>query len=58
MAGSYEIFYGEDGKWGVWRFIMNFEDMDNALSMANRFNEEEESFLKEFEAEGGENDTN
>lgn len=58
MDGSYEIFYGEDGKWGVWRFIMNFEDMDNALSMANRFNEEEEAFLKEIKAEGGENDTN
>jgi hypothetical protein len=58
MDGNYEVFYGEDGKWGVWQFIINFDTMESALEMANRFNESEEALLKEIRAEGGENDTN
>ena len=58
MDGRYEILYGEDGKWGVWKFMINFDTMESALKMANYFNEEEEALLKEIRAEGGENDTN
>lgn len=58
MDGKYEVFYGEDGKWGVWKFMINFDTMESALQMATYFNEEEESLLKEIREEGGENDTN
>jgi hypothetical protein len=58
MDGRYEIFYGEDGEWEVWKFMIKFDTMESALQMATYFNEGEEALLREIREEGGENDTN
>jgi len=58
MEDEYEVFYGENGKWGIWRFVMDFEDMEYAFNTAKALNESLSKIRPEIKAEGGENDTN
>jgi hypothetical protein len=58
MENLYEVFYGEDGKWGIWRFVFDFEDMQTAFDTAKTLNEGFDKHKLKIEAEGGENDTN